>query len=175
MDEFVFEMTDELIAEAKDIGMKRSGSMNHADTKNSKNMTPNKAPWWRHYIGALGEVAFREITGQEMPNIYGKGDEGNDFPCGSNIKSSDHPNCNLLIHKKTAWDRKRAERYILVQIKLPKVIFLGEMTETKINNLIKIVGDNIYRDYGRGLTLTIPRRMLDPVDWSRYEKEKINE
>ena len=173
MENLTIILTEKEIEKCKEIGLKRSGSMSHADTKNSKNMTPEKPAWWRHYIGALGEYAFAKLTNQEVHDIIGRGDEGTDFPCGTNVKSSDFPHRepNLLIHKKTSWDRKRAKRYVLAWIKLPQIIFLGEITEQKILNLIDIVGENIYREYGRGKTLTIPTRMLEPINMDRYKIE----
>ena len=169
MDELFVELNEVEIAFCKEWAMERSGSMSHSDTKNSKNMTPEKPAWWRHYIGCLGEYAFSKLTNQKIHKIIGKGDPGTDFPCGTNVKASDLSHePNLLIHKQSAWDRKRAKRYALAWVKLPRVSFLGEITEQKIINLIDIVGDNIFREYGRGATLTIPRRMLEPINMERY-------
>ena len=50
----------------KELGYRRSASKNHADTKNSRNLSKDKPAWYRHFIGVCGEFAYAQHTGQKV-------------------------------------------------------------------------------------------------------------
>mgnify|MGYP000914462125 CR=1 FL=1 len=73
-------LTPEQMQWCKDLAIKRSGSMNHSETKNSINCFKSKDRWHRHYVGALGELAYSIYSGKEVDTTtIGRGDEGIDF------------------------------------------------------------------------------------------------
>jgi hypothetical protein len=56
------------------LGLKRSGSMGHMETRNSQDLMKDStygdvAPWYRHYIGAIGEKAYSIMTGYPVDEV----------------------------------------------------------------------------------------------------------
>lgn len=104
-----------------DLGLKRSGSMGHMETPNSKDMMKgstygNVPPWFRHYLGAIGEKAYSIMTGFPVNDItIGRGDSGIDFPDGYQVK------CSGL----TKIDKATGERV------LPNLLFLVDQWDRK--------------------------------------------
>ena len=63
----IITLTEEQLNFAHSVGFKRSASVGHAVTKKSFNAYENKKPdWWRHYIGAIGELAYSIYIGKEI-------------------------------------------------------------------------------------------------------------
>ncbi len=123
----IITLTEKQIEFAKDLGFKRSASVGHAVTRKSFNAYENKKPdWWRHFIGALGEVAYSVYIGKEVDTTtIGTGDDGTDFDNGVDVKSSDlNRRPNLLLGVKQ-FNKKYAKRYVLAWVKLPTVELMG--------------------------------------------------
>ena len=122
----IITLTEEQIEFAKDLGFRRSASVGHAETKNNFNAYKTKPKWWRHYVGALGEVAYSVYIGKEVDTTtIGTGDDGTDFDHGVDVKSSDlnrRPNLLLGINQ---FNKKYAKRYVLAWVQLPKVELIG--------------------------------------------------
>lgn len=136
----IVELTSDEIINAYYIGYNRSKSVNHSDTKISKNLHKNRPNWWRHFIGALGEVAYSKVTGEDVDTeTLGKGDQGYDFKNGIDIKSSDLNRKPNLIISKQAFDSKICKTYLLAWVKLPYVELLGTIERDQVlNNLEKM-------------------------------------
>ena len=136
----IITLTEEQMEFAYNIGYKRSASVNHAVTRKSFNAYENKKPdWWRHYIGALGEVAYSIHIGKEIDTTtIGRGDDGTDFDNGVDVKSSDlnrKPNLLLGVNQ---FNKKYAKRYILAWVKLPEVELLGYIDREDVINKSEI-------------------------------------
>jgi len=141
----IIKLSEKQIQFAKDLGFKRSASMNHATTKNSFNPFKNKPNWHRHYVGALGELAYSIYSGEEVDvTTIGRGDEGYDFNNKTDVKSSDLDRKPNLILGVNNFNRKYAERYVLAWIKLPEIELLGYITRQEI------IDKNNIRNFGKG-------------------------
>lgn len=138
---------------------KRSGSMDDADTLNSQNFYNNKPPWWRHYIGMLGEFAYQVHSGYKVDTTtIGEGDDGTDFPGGIQVKASDLGVMPNLMFPLKQWQRKSANIYVLAWVVLPRTIhLLGWITREKADR-VKVI-----HEYGRGSTYLIDREYLLPM------------
>ena len=122
----IITLTEEQIEFAKDLGFKRSASMNHANTKNSCNPYKNKPAWHRHVVGALGELAYSIYSGEKVDTeTLGRGDEGYDFNNKIDVKSSDLDRKPNLLIGVNNFKRKYAERYVLAWVKIPTVELIG--------------------------------------------------
>jgi len=125
------------------LGKKRSASMGHAETKNSKNMVGG-TPWKRHYFGAIGEKAWSILTGEPVDvKTIGRGDAGTDFSNGTQVKGAyQRKKPNLLIPV-DQYDRKIAKRYILGWIKQKDfgvvVEILGQISRGKCDRVKRFV------------------------------------
>ena len=132
-------LNEKQIAWCKELGFRRSASKNHADTKNSRNLSKDKPAWHRHFVGVCGEFAYAQHTGQKVDtNIYhGYGDNGVDFANGVDVKTSAFiPNSyqnmpDLLLFEKQ-FARKKADIYVLAWLRLPDVILMGSITQEKL-------------------------------------------
>ena len=121
---------------ATELGKKRSASMGHKDTKNSKNFFANKPPWHRHVVGAIGEVAFAKVTGQKVDTkTIGRGDGGVDFKNGVQVKATEKKYKPDLIISKRQFNMKKGTIYVLAWIKLPVVEFVGGISRQKFDQL----------------------------------------
>ena len=63
------------------LGKRRAASVPD-ETENSANFFEDKGmpPWWRHYLGVLGERAYSILTGEPVNTwTIGRGDDGSDF------------------------------------------------------------------------------------------------
>lgn len=142
----------------KELAMKRSGSMNHAETKNSINCFKNKEGWHRHYVGLLGEYAYAQYTGQKVDDVtIGKGDKGIDFADGVDVKTSTSKyRPNLLIFVKQ-FQRKVADRYVLAWLDLPRVELIGSITRKKFIEVKEI------KNLGYGDSYQVNRKHLTPM------------
>lgn len=99
-------------------GSDRSASMHHADTLNSKNLIPGRPPYWRHYIGIIGELAYAWFSGQKVDiKTIGRGDTGFDFPDGAQVKTSDIEHVPKLMILASQWQRKHAKFYVLAWVR----------------------------------------------------------
>ena len=59
----------------QELAIKRSGSKNHAETKNSINCFKDKKGWHRHYVGVLGGSISRNKFDQfKQIKNFGYGD-----------------------------------------------------------------------------------------------------
>ena len=133
---FQIKLSDEDINFATDLGKRRSASMGHKDTKNSKNFFANKPPWHRHVVGAIGEVAFAKVTGQKVDTkTIGRGDGGVDFKNGVQIKSTEKKFKPDLIISKRQFNMTKGTIYVLAWIKLPVVEFVGWISRQKFDQL----------------------------------------
>lgn len=144
-------------------GRKRSASMSDADTKNSRNMMTHRPPWYRHYIGVIGELAYSWFSKQPVDvKTIGRGDDGTDFPSGVQVKASDLGHEPALMFLKTQWQRKQAKVYVLawVQLTTPvkRVSLLGWLTREDIELLCEL------KDYGKGETMVVDAKHLKPVE-----------
>lgn len=90
---------------------KRSGSMGHAETKNSHN---RRLPsYLRHYYGVIVEKAWSILTGYPVNTwTIGEGDDGTDFPGGINVKGSYQPKKPNLLFPVDQYARKIAKTYV---------------------------------------------------------------
>ena len=134
----------------KNLAMKRSGSMNHANTKNSTNFFKDKPGWWRHYVGACGELAYALYSNKNVDTTtIGRGDSGADFDNGVDVKTANfktRPNRLLLLEKQ--FKRKYADSYVLAWFHSPNVELIGSIQRNKIMEVKKTVnygyGDSYY-------------------------------
>lgn len=141
----IITLTEEQIEFAKNLGFKRSASMNHANTKNSCNPYKNKPNWHRHVVGALGELAYSIYSGEKIDTeTIGRGDEGYDFNNKTDVKSSDLDRKPNLILGVNNFKRKYAERYVLAWVKIPTVELLGYIDRQDVieKSIIKNFGFN---------------------------------
>jgi len=151
-------LTKEQIEFAKDLGYKRSASMNHANTKNSHNPYKNKPNWHRHIVGALGEVAYSIYSGEVVDTTtLGRGDEGFDFKNKTDVKASDINTKPNLILGVENFKRKYAEIYVLAWVKLPEVELIGYINR---NDVIK---ESIIKNFGFNDNYFINNNILKPL------------
>lgn len=84
----LYRLSDFEIQAAIRLGMGRSASMGHLDTRNSRNFFGAAPPYWRHLVGAAGEYAYSGVTGLPVDtDTIGRGDRGDDFPDGTDVKT----------------------------------------------------------------------------------------
>ena len=151
----IIKLTDKELDWCKDLAMKRSGSMNHADTKNSSNFFKRKPAWWRHYIGVIGEFAYSKHTGEKVDILtIGKGDSGSDFKYGVDVKSSNSKNRPPLLLFANQFKRKVAKHYVLAWVKENSVELIGHIKRKKVIELKEI------KDFGFGETYVIDNKHL---------------
>lgn len=133
--------------------------MRHADTVNSRNMLRGRPPYWKHYVGAVGEVIFSMYSGLPVDETtIGRGDEGSDFPGGIQVKCSDtryEPNLMVL---KSLWERKPAKLYVLCWLNEPKVFILGAITSQEFLNAKETI------ELGHGPTYVVRHQHLLPIE-----------
>jgi len=160
-----------------DKALRRSGSMNHADTVNSKNMRPDRPGYWRHYVGIIGELAYSWFSEQVLGIIQkvdiktiGRGDTGIDFPDGSQIKATDCHKVPRLMVIVSQWKRKEEKRFVLAWIRwnvkpLPTVSLMGWITREEFEKLHRI------EDAGRamGPSMWVDHKELHPMETLKYE------
>ena len=132
----IITLTDSQMEWCKDLAMKRSGSMNHADTKNSSNFFKSKPAWWRHYIGVIGELAYGIHTGEEVDST-------------SNRKQKP----DLLLNT-NQFKRKTADHYVLAWVQDNNVELIGHIKRSKVIELKEI------KDFGYGETYVIDKKHL---------------
>lgn len=143
------------------LGLARSGSMQHRDTVNSRSMMrqQGRPDWWRHHIGALGEIVFSLYSGLTVNTwTIGRGDDGSDFPGGINVKASDCKTEPRLMILKTMWERKHAKVYVIVWINEPHAHILGGITSEEFARVHKS------HDWGRGETYFVEANQLHPIE-----------
>tara|TARA_R110002050_G_scaffold94607_2_gene196808 strand:- start:552 stop:1022 length:471 start_codon:yes stop_codon:yes gene_type:complete len=140
-----------------DLALKRSGTHNHAETKNSVNCFKDKAGWYRHYLGVLGELAYSIHTGFKIRPFTGEADNGTDFDNGVDVKASDTKyKPNLLLFEKQ-FARKFAKSYVLVWIRLPYVQIIGEIKREKVIELKEI------KNFGWGNSYFVNNKHLSNI------------
>jgi len=151
-------LTPEQMQWCKDLAIKRSGSMNHSETKNSINCFKTRDGWHRHYVGALGELAYSIHSGKKIDtSIIGRGDDGTDFDNGVDVKtSSSKYRPDLLIFKKQ-YDRKIADSYVLAWLQLPTVELIGSISRTKFDELKEI------KNFGYGDSYIVNKTHLNKI------------
>ena len=151
-------LTPEQMQWCKDLAMKRSGSKNHAETKNSINCFKDKEGWHRHYVGVLGELAYSIYSGKKIDiSIIGRGDDGTDFDNGVDVKTSTSKyRPNLLMFKKQ-YERKKADSYVLAWLQLPIVELVGSITRNKFDELKET------KDFGYGETYIVNKTHLNKI------------
>ncbi len=160
-----------------DLAMRRSGSMQHRDTPNSKNMNPERPGWHRHFIGVIGELAYSWFSDHPVnQDTIGEGDDGTDFPDGVQIKSSDLDHEPNLLFLTKQWERKLARTYVLAWVQnvtqyrngapcalrcdgaafAPRVTLMGWSTREEIESKA------VKKDLGRE-TMVFAREYLHPM------------
>lgn len=139
------------VAEALKLGKTRSGQHNDADTLNSQNYYKELGypGWWRHFTGALAEVAYRQYTGWEILTANcADGDCGIDFEDGSQVKGTMQNNSPNLLRPVSQVIRMLKKiiplRYVLGWVipegnKLYKVMFLGQISHADVEKYQYIV------------------------------------
>jgi len=148
-------LTDSQMEWCKNLAMKRSGSMNHADTKNSSNFFKSKPAWWRHYIGVIGELAYGIHTGEKVDSTtIGKGDLGYDLKYGVDVKSSNSKQKPDLLLNTNQFKRKTANHYVLAWVQDNNVELIGHIKRSKVIELKEI------KDFGYGETYVIDKKYL---------------
>ena len=151
----IITLTEQQLEWCKDLAMKRSGSMNHADTKNSSNFFKSKPAWWRHYIGVIGELAYSIHTGEKVGVLtIGKGDSGYDFKYGVDVKCSNSKQRPDLLLNANQFKRKKANHYVLAWVQENTVELIGHIKRTKATELKEI------KDFGNGETYVINKKYL---------------
>ena len=155
----VFHLNRLLVLEALDIGKTRSGRHNDEDTLNSVNYFEKLGlpGYWRHFIGALVEVAYREYFGWKILTVdCADGDCGIDFEDGTQAKGAMQEGSPNLLFPISQWLRMLEKiiptRYILgwaipegriyanrFQSDLYKVIFIGQISHDDAVRLKYIV------------------------------------
>lgn len=144
---------------ATGLGKKRSGSMDHANTKNSRNFMPDKPPWWRHVIGVVAELGYSWWSGCPVnTTTIGRGDDGTDFPGGIQVKGSDHETPPDLLLGVSQWNRKHAAIYVLAWVRPDEVILMGWITRKEIE------ARHTIHDFGWGPAMVIPYTILYPME-----------
>lgn len=128
-------------------GRIRSASMGHANTRNSKNYFNGRPPSFRHEVGAVGEFAYAQEFGFDVDETtVGRGDDGIDFPDGSQLKTPCQPRTPRLFigvdrHKQLLREVELHERT------LPTRYVLAWMRPDEWN-VVDIIGSI---EYGRWL------------------------
>lgn len=153
-------ITDGMIRDAYTLAMRRSGSMNHADTLNSKNFFKNRPGWWRHFIGALGEIVFSHYSGFPVDtHTIGRGDDGTDFPGGIQIKCSDYPSAPNILIPEAQWDRKTCQLYVLIWVQLDRHVaqIMGAITRERAKAVRRSV------TFGNDRSWRIDHQALEPI------------
>ena len=108
-------LTPDTLRLAKQLGLKRSGSMNDRDTPHSHNPKMNSKV--RHITGAEAEYVYSDHSGDPVDTwTIGKGDDGTDFPGGVDVKGSKIENMPNLLIDQEAWERKIPKIYVLVWV-----------------------------------------------------------
>lgn len=159
-----FEFNEEAIAWCFKHGMARSASMNHADTKNSRNFFSGKPPYHRHVLGIKGELAYswwlRHINRYHPVDIktLGRGDTGTDFPGGVQIKSSDLDHVPNLLIGVTQWQRKHANYYVLAWVRPEHVWLIGWISTEEFEKIHKV------REIRGDAVMVVDYRDLHPMD-----------
>jgi hypothetical protein len=150
-------LVDSDISFCKNLGDARSGSMGHRDTVNSQTMTHKSRH--RHFLGVVGELAYSKFSGLDVDSFtIGKGDDGNDFINGVNVKCSDSKNKPNLIFPSVQYERKRSEYYVLAWYKDSRVYLIGWTTRAEINLKHKMV------DFGYGETVFFSNNLLRTME-----------
>tara|TARA_R110001592_G_scaffold95756_2_gene275611 strand:- start:3254 stop:3724 length:471 start_codon:yes stop_codon:yes gene_type:complete len=142
----------------QELAIKRSGSKNHAETKNSINCFKDKKGWHRHYVGVLGELAYSLYSGKKMDlSIIVMGDDGTDFDNGVDVKTSASKyRPDLLIFKKQ-YERKRADSYVLAWLQLPIVELVGSISRNKFDQFKQI------KNFGYGDSYVVSKTHLNKI------------
>jgi len=135
---------------------KRSSSMGHQDTKNSITMTHSSQK--RHYIGVIGELAYSKFSGLPVDVItIGRGDDGNDFQNGVNVKCTDRKSKPDLLFLKKQFERKISNYYVLSWIHESNVYLVGWAKRLEIES------QHTVTDFGYGETLVFKNDLLYPM------------
>lgn len=151
----------EHLAWCKELAMKRSGSMGHANTCHSKNCMKDRPGWWRHFIGVIGELVISWRCSFEVDTqTIGRGDSGSDFPGGIQVKASDLSYEPNLVVSVDEWARKPAQVYVLVWIRdeLSRASIMGFITRDKADS-VKLLVDGGIKPFW-----FIHRKHLSPID-----------
>lgn len=160
-------LSPEQIKFCRDLGMKRSRSMNHADTLNSANWMPHRHPSDRHVVGVYGEMGYSIITDQPIDDkTIGRGDKGWDFPDGTNVKSSDlvYQKPNLIISARQ-FHRIHSPRYCLAWVRLPYVELLGTISRERFMAIKQKV------NFGNDLSYKVCWQDLEPFVLPKKQTE----
>lgn len=130
--------------------------MGHNDTKNSISMNHNSQK--RHYIGAVGELAYSKFSGLPVDvDTIGEGDNGNDFENGVNVKCSMSVMQPDLLFPKKQFNRKKSNYYVLSWIHESEVYLVGWAKRSEIALKHTVV------DFGYGTTLKYDNKLLNPM------------
>lgn len=145
--------------------------MNHAATKNSANFFADRPPWFRHFVGACGEVAFAKTY--DLPvdeDTIGRGDDGTDFPGGIQVKTAFQKRPPRLMFPQRQWLRKHAQIYVLAwapaELECSEISLIGWIRRQRAVELLR--GP---RDFGYGPTVWIEQADLGAMPPTRAERE----
>lgn len=111
------------------------------NTINSQNFFEDKKPWYRHFIGAIGEKAYSKFSNwpiiETTWNDGRSGEDGTDFPNGANIKASPIYGMPNLLIPVDQWERHEPFSYVLAWVKLRQreCHLMGLVTRQKANRV----------------------------------------
>ena len=115
------------------------------NTINSQNFFPNKEPWFRSYVGAVGEVAYSKWTGYPITETtWNDGrsvEDGTDFPDGSNVKASEIDEIPNLLIPVVHYKKWIPKSYVLAWARLlqRECFLLGKITRKKADDVKYLV------------------------------------
>lgn len=131
-----YELTLAIRNPALEHGLKRSASMGHRDTTNSQNWMNGKPPYWRHYVGRVGEEIVSLFSGWPLDwDTIGRGDDGTDFPHGIQVKTRETTEKPNLLIPVSQFNRKTCVYYILVWLNEPHAHIIGWITREDFKRL----------------------------------------
>jgi len=111
----------------------------HASTRNSQNFFEGSEPWYRHFIGVLGEKAYSAYSGYPVDDqTIGRGDSGVDFPGGVQVKTACLESKPRLMIPQSQYDRKMCEYYVLAWVRsgdYSSVVILGRITRSHFDDI----------------------------------------
>jgi len=111
------------------------------NTINSRNFFPDKEPWYRNFIGAIGEKAYSKFSNwpiiETTWNDGRSAEDGSDFPNGFKVKASPIKGVPNLLIPVDQWKRHKPKGYILAWVKLSRreCFLMGQILREKADTL----------------------------------------
>lgn len=147
--------------------------MNHASTRNSANFFSDRPPWFRHFVGVCGEVAFAKTYDLHVDeDTIGRGDDGTDFPGGVQVKTAFQKRPPRLMFPQRQWQRKHAKVYVLAwapaDLECSAISLIGWIRRGRAVELL-----HGPRDFGHGPTVWIEQSELHSMPLKKSDRQRV--